>query len=260
MKKLFKKVDKKIFISILTMIIMLSTFLMCRIYAETIKEEMVSTGTGMANGNVGAKGSLYLEDLYNRYDIFCCSEGTVLPSVKSVGRTEYTVVDVHEATPMEAYILAEMINNECGFTTSDIVFEDDGSGNKIEFTEMERLDKANSMTFDGKIIYVILPEQQVDEDGNVVEEETGAGSEKMVMQGDDGKYYYVQAGANSGYGVYSYVQRAWWNTEAGSKGNEIAPNELSTEAEQFEAYMNQFGAIDSTERTIVVENGISKTV
>lgn len=260
MKKLFKKVDKKILISILTMIIMLSTFLMCRIYAETITEEMISTGTGMANGNEGAKGSLYLEDLYNRYDIFCCSEGTLLPSVKAIGRTEYTVKSVNEATPMEAYILAEMINNEIGFTTSDLVFEDDGNGYKIEFTETERLDLANSMTFDDKIIYIILPEQKVDESGNVIEEEAGTGSEKLVMQDEDGKYYYVTAGSNSGYGVYSYVQRAWWNTEAGSKGNEIPPNELSTEAEQFEAYMNQLGVADSVEKTIVDENGNSKTV
>lgn len=260
MIKLFKKADKKLIIALLTIIVMLSTFLIYKIYAATVTKEMTSTGTGLANGTVGAEGSLYLEDLYNRYDILCCSKGTALRSSGSGATTVYRVASVNEASPMEAYILAEMVNDVTGFSTSDIVFDTDSSGNKKEFTDLESLDNASAIAFEDKTIYVITSQEVEEENGTVNEEDSGIGTETLVMQDEDGKYYYVTTGTNSGYGVYSYVQRAWWNTEAGGKGNSVPPNELSTEAEQFEAYINQFGEYEITEQTITDENGNEKTV
>ena len=57
MIKLFKKADKKVIIALFTLIVMLSTFLIYKIYAATVTKEMTSTGTGMANGEVGEEGS-----------------------------------------------------------------------------------------------------------------------------------------------------------------------------------------------------------
>ena len=162
MINLFKRSDKKLIIAVLAIIVMLSTFLIYTIYAATVTDEMTSTGTGLANGTVGAEGSLYLEDLYNRYDILCCSKGTNLPSSSSGKTTVYTVSSVNTASPMEAYILAEMVNDVTGFSTSDMVFAQDSSGNKIEFTDTERLDGANVITFEGKTIYVITTEEVED--------------------------------------------------------------------------------------------------
>lgn len=260
MIKLLKKADKKVIIALFTLIVMLSTFLIYKIYAATVTKEMTSTGTGMANGEVGAEGSLYLEDLKERYDILCRSHGTALPSKYSGKTTVYTVTSVNNASPMEAYILAEMVNDVTGFSTDDIVFEEDINGNKIEFTDLEKLETASTIDFEGKTIYIITTESVESETGDVNEEDSGIGSEKLVMIDEDGKYYYVTSDTNSGYGVYSYVQRAWWNTEAGNNGNAVPPNELSTEAEQFEAYINQFGDYEVVEQTITDENGNQKTV
>ncbi len=263
MKKLFKKFDKKIMISVIAILAMISTFMIYQIYAATITKEMTSTGTGMANGEEGAEGSLYQEDLTGRYDILCASEGTFLPSNSSGSYSKYTVESVETASPMEAYILAEMVNDISGFTTSDIVFETDSTGNKVEFTDIDRLSTLETISFNDQVIYVIKTQQVENENGMITDEQNGVGNEKFVMQDTDGKYYYVSTVSNSGYlshMLYSYVQRAWWNTEAGSKGNAIPPNELSTEAEQFEAYINQFGESEIVEQTIVDENGNTKVV
>ena len=260
MKKTFEKTDKKVLISIISIIIILSTFFAYKIQAVTIENEMMSTGSGLSNGEEGSTGNLYLEDLYNRYDIFCSSKGTSLPSINSGNKTVYTVESVNIANPMEAYILAEMINNTTGFSTDDIRFETDEAGNKIEFTDLEALEKAETINFDDKTIYVIETKETKNENGATSESDSGIGSEKLVMKDEDEKYYYITTGTNSGYGIYSYVQRAWWNTEAGNNGNEIPPNELSTEAEQFEAYMNQFGEYEVKEEEIIDENGDKKQI
>ena len=258
MKKLLSKFDKKFIISLIISIFFLSTFAIYTIFAVT--NEMTSTGTGMANGTVGAEGSLYLEDLRGRYDIFCCSHGTALPGSGSGKRTKYTVVTVKTATPMEAYVLAEMINNTSGFSTSDIIFETDTSGNKVEYTDTDNLSSLEQVSFGNTTIYVVNNQDVEDENGTVTNEDSGIGSEKLVMKADDGKYYYVTSETNSGYGVYSYVQRAWWNTDAGNSGNPVPPNELSEEAEQFENYIRQFGDYEIEEQTITDENGNQKTV
>ena len=261
MKKISENIkNKKILISILVIITILSTFFAYKIQAATIQNEMISTGTGLGNGEQGKQGSLYLEDLYNRYDILCCSKGTALPGGNSGKKTVYTVDSVNTATPMEAYILAEMVNDVTGFSTEDITFLSDEFGNKIEFTDTDLLKDADFIAFDDKTIYIIDEEKIKNTNGttNIIDE--GIGSEKLVMQDEDGKYYYVTTGTNSGLGIYSYVQRAWWNTEAGGRGNDVAPNELSTEAEQFEAYINQFGEVEIVEKTVKDENGVEKTV
>lgn len=263
MKKIFEKLNKKILISMMIIFIMLSTFLVYVINAATIKNEMVSIGTGMANGELGAKGSLYQKDLTDRYDILCSSEGTFLASGLTGSYTEYIVESVNNATPMEAYILAEMVNDISGFTTSDIIFEKDGAGNKIEFTDVEKLNTFETITFNEQTIYVVKKQQVQNESGNISDKENGVGNEKLVMKDTDGKYYYVSTVSNSGYlshMLYSYVQRAWWNTEAGGTGNAVPPNELSTEAEQFEAYLSQFGDYEYVERKITDENGKEKIV
>ena len=78
MRNLFKDIDKKFLISLMIIITALSTFMIYTIYAQEVTDEMLSTGDGMANGQIGATGYLTINDLYYRYPIFCCSKGTPL--------------------------------------------------------------------------------------------------------------------------------------------------------------------------------------
>lgn len=57
-------------------------------------------------------------------------------------------------------------------------------------------------------------------------------SSDAVVQLEDGSLWYCEI-----HGDYNYIQIAWWTTEAGTVGVPSAGNDLSEEAEAFEAYI-----------------------
>lgn len=297
MNKLLKNVNKRSFLTVLIMIVlMLTTFVAYKVYAVEVTDEMRSDGPGMANGQVGARDYLTVNDLYYRYEIFCCSkgtplngagratlvteegssdpgftgklkpgdEGTKLFEVNKEGEDtqtpfvqgtytnktygEYEVKEVKIATPMEAYILAEMLNNLPNQTNAGFKFVGDDTGHREEYTG--DVSSASYMVIGDKTVYII--------------ENEGAGSEGLVMQDSDGKYYYVEEDSDQGLGIYSYVQRAWWNTDAcTSSSNAVPANGLTLEAKAFEDYIAQIAKSMNTADFVDTEfeiNGVKGTV
>ena len=224
MISLICKFKNKLINSIIISILLLSTFLICNGYAVQITPEMKSTGTGMANGEVGKSDYLTYSDLVSRYDILCCQHGQHLTT------GYYKVDSVVRATPVEAYILSEMMNNIGSTTTyikkldkdgNPIEYKYDDIKNKTDFTEWNiRISEQENL----KVYYFKNNKKEV-----------------YVMQDpEDGKYYEVNYGTNAGFGIYTYVQLAWWNSEAniGSK-SDLTENELYKEAKAFEKYLKQ---------------------
>lgn len=151
MKKLFKEIDKKLLISFIIIITMLSTFAIYKIFATTVTSEMSEEGehTLINDGTW-----LSLTELDSWYDLFCSEKGTHLPSEKNAtvtagGRSSvegrltqkdigkqlfrvnltarnsspytggpftnetygYYNEETYTTTPKASYIIAEMINN-----------------------------------------------------------------------------------------------------------------------------------------------------
>lgn len=127
----------------------------------------------------------------------------------------YTDAEVHQATPAEAYILAELDQNT--------------PGNGVEFTVTDReytgdVYEDAYLDVDGKRYYAI--------EYNSAHEPT-----KYVAK-VNGKYYEVEMDNTEGSGSYSAVQVAWWAVATVQEGSRVPDNSLATEARNFEEYIN----------------------
>lgn len=282
----FVRTNKNRILAIILMIlVVLGAFLTYTNATEPVTPVMSSTGHGLGDGNVGTEGVLTYEDLRDRYDIFCCAKGSPLPGQGSCSLTTeggslsaeevtkiakegdkskkyftttsdifaqgtytaktlplYKVAEVRIACPEEAYTLAEMINNVSGSNNPGFKWRGDSHGHKIEFEG--DINKYTAITIDNREIYVI--------------DDLGAGSEQFVARDEDGRYYYLDEESDEGLGVYSYVQRAWWNTRSGHTTSAVIPqNGLSTEADAFEKYIKRIATtnpITYTEQEVLDEN------
>ena len=127
----------------------------------------------------------------------------------------YTDAEVHQATPAEAYVLAELDQNT--------------PGNGVEFTVTDReytgdVYEDAYLDVDGKRYYAI--------EYNSAHEPT-----KYVAK-VNGKYYEVEMDNTEGSGSYSAVQVAWWAVATVQEGSRVPDNSLATEARNFEEYIN----------------------
>lgn len=127
----------------------------------------------------------------------------------------YTEAIEHQATPAEAYILAELDQNT--------------PGNGVEFTVTDReytgdVYEDAYLDVDGKRYYAI--------EYNSAHEPT-----KYVAK-VNGKYYEVEMDNTEGSGSYSAVQVAWWAVATVQEGSRVPDNSLATEARNFEEYIN----------------------
>lgn len=235
-------------------------------------------------------------DLIEMYNILCCQKGTNLPSYKStlviqeghessepyltmgdIGKklfeetqyaSGYTTSDSFEnpyvpttsltygyytksdaivCSPAEAYILAEMSENTYG-TATDF----------YNITNQEYTGEVTddvTITIAGVTLYGV--ELSQGEDGYIK-------AANYVAKKDNGKYYYVEISEEAEFFPYTYVQYAWWTTDAGGS-TVVSPTSLQKEAEAFEAYINKVAKKDEngnivTEQKTVTINDETVTV
>ena len=236
------------------------------------------------------------QDLIEMYNILCCQRGTNLPSYSSTlviqgdksssepyltlndigkklfeesqdasGYTTdesfqnpytgansltygyYKKSDPINCSPAEAYILAEMSENTY-----------ENASDFYNITNKEYTGEVTddiTITIQGKTLYGI--DLYEGDDGLVK-------AKNFVAEGEDGKYYYVEITGEADFFPYTYVQYAWWTTDAGGS-TVVAPTSLQKEAEAFEAYINKVAKKDEngnivTEQKTVTVDGKTVTV
>ena len=147
--------------------------------------------------------------------VFANEKYTDLTDTTSRTYGYYTDAEVHQATPAEAYILAELDQNT--------------PGNGVEFTVTDR-----EYTGD------VYEDAYLDVDGEryyAVEYNSAHEPTKYVAK-VNGKYYEVETNDTEGSGSYSAVQIAWWAVATVQEGDRVPDNSLATEARNFEEYIN----------------------
>ena len=159
-------------------------------------------------------GKLTVNDLGSA-TVFAGNNYSGLTDTSSRTYGYYTEAIEHQATPAEAYILAELDQNT--------------PGNGVEFTVTDReytgdVYEEAYLDVDGKRYYAI--------EYNSAHEPT-----KYVAK-VNGKYYEVEMDNTEGSGSYSAVQVAWWAVATVQEGSRVPDNSLATEARNFEEYIN----------------------
>ena len=159
-------------------------------------------------------GYLTVKDL-GTATVFANEKYTNLTDTTSRTYGYYTDAEVHQATPAEAYILAELDQNT--------------PGNGVEFTVTDR-----EYTGD------VYEDAYLDVDGEryyAIEYNSAHEPTKYVAK-VNGKYYEVETNDTEGSGSYSAVQIAWWAVATVQEGDRVPDNSLATEARNFEEYIN----------------------
>lgn len=158
----------------------------------------------------------------------------------------YTESERKIATPEEAYILAEISENA---SSNDSSFY---NVTNREYTG--DIEDAYFYNIYGKVIY-----------GVNIDETTGEPQEFVVQDEETEKYYYIEMTDSGNFFPYTYVQYAWWKTEAGGNSGRVESTAFSKEAEAFEEYINKVakrdenGEIVTEERTVTI-NGKETTI
>lgn len=147
----------------------------------------------------------------------CFADGDYKGLVDTISRTYgyYTDSKEYQATPAEAYILAELDQNTPGNGVEFTVTDREYTGDVYEDAYLE---------VDGEKYYAI--------EYNSAHEPT-----KYVAK-VNGKYYEVEMDNTEGSGNYSAVQVAWWAVATVQEGSRVPDNSLATEARNFEEYIN----------------------
>ena len=252
------------------------------IYAKSTNE-MLSKGDGLP----ASYPYVTYEDLINERDTLCCGKGVPLPgrnsaTVTSGGETTeepyltmndigkkifkkeqsasggttsdnftnpytatrsktlpvYKESGMHVASPEEAYVLAEISENYPG---GDSTFY-----NKTNEEYTGSVDNLFFMNINGEVLYA------VETDTNSLEPTRYA-----VKDEESGRYYYVEITDSGRFYPYTYVQYAWWRTNAGGNAA-VEATPLSQEAEAFEEYINKVAKRDGNgnivyeQRTVTV--------
>ncbi len=149
----------------------------------------------------------------------------------------YSESEQKVATPEEAYILAEISEN---YPKGDSTF--------YNITNREYTGDINQARFyniSGIALY-----------GVNIDKNTGEPQDFVAKDEETGKYYYVEITDSGKFYPYTYVQYAWWKTNAGGNSDKVETTAFSKEAEAFEEYINKVAKRDS-EGKIIYE---SKTV
>ena len=194
-------------------------FLLCTAHGVAIPgygSTLVVSGGHTADTTDQGKptGYLTVKDL-GTATIFANEDYTDLTDTTSRTYGYYTEAIEHQATPAEAYILAELDQNTPGNGVEFTVTDREYTGDVYEDAYLE---------VDGEKYYAI--------EYNSAHEPT-----KYVAK-VNGKYYEVEMDNTEGSGSYSAVQVAWWAVATVQEGSRVPDNSLATEARNFEEYIN----------------------
>ena len=171
--------------------------------------------------SLGENPTITLDIMRNSPNLYCSAKGIGLD-----GSATWTREGEWEATPAEAWVLAESDKNLPG-TTSDATFT---TTEELFLGDEDDLEEFGEIQ--GTKVYRVV--------------NTGVGEEEYVVKEQDDKYYYVKVdtGSGGGDGTYSYVQYAWWLVCTRNR-NSYTPEDLSAglyqEAKDFEKYVEEMG-------------------
>lgn len=150
----------------------------------------------------------------------------------------YTESERKIAGPAESYILAE--------TSENIASADHSFYNKTNREYEGDLDvKADTYTINGETIYAINADTNGGED-----------QEFLIFDEEKEKYYYIELNENGEFFPYTYVQYAWWKTEAGGNASDVPSTAFSKEAESFEEYINKVAKRDENGEIVTEEKTV----
>lgn len=180
---------------------------------------------------------------------YVTSDDFTNPYTPATSRTYgfYTESDRKVARPEEAYILAEMSENVNSKNHTFFNITDE------EYTG-DPNEEAYFYSIGGKVVY-----------GVDIDETTGEPTRFVVQDEESERYFYVEMTSSGEFFPYTYVQYAWWRTDAGGNASDIQSTPFSKEAEAFEAYINKVAKRDSNgeivyESKTVTINGETTTV
>lgn len=209
MKKLLKSADKKIIATLLVIMLLLSTVAIYQIYA-TITNEEDSRGT---EADAPGEGRYYTAaDLKEMYDILCCYHGGAHSELPGTSSAVLEAGGKSTTTTDSGKEIAKLLKKDEGNETA---LTEISTSSTSPYTEASY--KAKTLAY-----YKI----QSTEVARPMEAYILA---EMIEEIDGGTVFYDDG--------YSAIQHAWWTTVAGSHGTIKTPNDLSAEAEAFEAYI-----------------------
>lgn len=205
-----KNLKNKLSISfILISIVILSTLIGLATYVSAELDVSKSQSYSEGTGHP-APGYITVNDLWSRYDILCSAHGVHLPSYNN------TILNTEKGSISEAYLTQNDIGKKNFVHTVESYSSSPNSPFKSSTYTNETYGyyKVNSKNIATPMEAYILSEM----------------AKEQVVRGND-----------------TNVQIAWWNTEAGMQGvMASAPEELTLEARDFEAYILKVGGSTDT--------------
>ena len=194
---------------ILISIVILSTLIGLATYVSAELDVSKSQSYSEGTGHP-APGYITVNDLWSRYDILCSAHGVHLPSYNN------TILNTEKGSISEAYLTQNDIGKKNFVHTVESYSSSPNSPFKSSTYTNETYGyyKVNSKNIATPMEAYILSEM----------------AKEQVVRGND-----------------TNVQIAWWNTEAGMQGvMASAPEELTLEARDFEAYILKVGGSTDT--------------
>lgn len=293
--------SRNLLVSLLIILTLLITYAFFQTSFAIPTPEMDATGISLVGKGEKDTVNYTLNDLYSRYDIFCCQhgtyafiegqeilevagqtfdvttkteKGTILASgtyynnnnstglilgkeYTTVSNPKYVIKERKIATPKEAYILAEMRENVLYADRLSSIYDIELTSGlktpaKIEESDITKTFEAIDQN---GVLMTVYSIEERDDDGRIIS------ATFYIKEG--GSFYKVklnnEISTTAEYGILSYVQNAWWTTEAGSKGKSVTPNQLATEAQAFEEYILDAAGVESTSKLEYVSKSYSFT-
>ncbi len=219
MKKLFKDLDKRLIVSLIIIITLLSTVAVVAAYATKVSTEMDSKGTYGTSETINFEGQyMTLEDLLDRYDILCCYHGGNDSHLRGVAAATLTAGGSSTTTTDSGKLIGELTKADEGNQTALTI--KDSSNPQTPYTDSE-YNSESWAWFEATEIVVTSP------DNSYILAEMIA----EVEPEDRLKVFYPDN--------YSTIQYAWWVTDDNKGTNHSTINALYEEAEAFYGYIKQ---------------------
>lgn len=205
-----KNFKSKVSTLFILMLIILSTIGVCSAVAKKLYGEVIIESEHIHTYPNGSY--IPWSDLNDYYDVFCCQKGTGLPSDN---QTEVAFWVEKVKTDPQGVSFPHLTMSDIGM---EILRQSSRTGSPFAHT-----------TYTNKTIgrYKIT-------------------STKVCTPKE--AYILSEMIKVEGMGEYNYEQFAWWTTEAGGHGNSVEANDMSKEADAFEAYILEAAEVSNTDQ------------
>ena len=204
-----KNFKSKVSTLFILMLVILSTIGVCSAVAKKLYGEVIIESEHIHTYPHGSY--IPFGDLDSYYDVFCSQKGTALPSDN---QTEVAYWIGKVKTDPQGVSYPHLTMSDIG---KEILRKSSTSGSPFEHS-----------TYTNKTI------------GRYKITSTEIATPKEA-------YILSEMIKVEGMGELNYEQFAWWTTEAGSHGNSVSANDMSKEADAFEAYILEAAEVASTD-------------